>query len=128
MKTYEILRIKDLVAKLNTIRFDDFKITTKVYKLTKKINEHIEIINNEQVKIAKEYALVDNEGNLVVNKNQYQFENDEKKQNYLKEMNSIYNASVDDIEKIEIPVESIQNGQLLSAEDMITLEILVNWV
>lgn len=124
----DILNAKDSLIKLNNAKFSEFKIVASVYKLVKKVESIFDMVTKEQNKIIDIYVQKQENGQLVIKDNQYQFENDEKRNNFITEMNKLRSTEVDDISKITIPTDSIQILSDFSSEDMVRLEPLVEWI
>lgn len=127
MKIVNILDAKESIAKLNKIKFNDFKIVSKIYKLTKEINSVLEMVQQEQNKIIQKYVKKDNDKPVIVG-GQYQFDSDENRNNFVKEIAELKNSDADSIVTIDIPVDSIQYMSELTGADMIILEPFVNWI
>lgn len=123
----DILNAKDSLIKLNNAKFSEFKIVASVYKLVKKVESIYDIVTKEQNKIIDIYVQKQENGQLVIKDNQYQFENEEKKNGFIVEMNKLRFTEVDDISKITIPTDSIQHIVDFSSEDMVRLEPLIEW-
>lgn len=124
----DILNAKDSLIKLNNAKFSEFKIVASVYKLVKKVESILDMVTKEQNKIIDIYVQKQENGQLVIKDNQYQFENDEKRNSFIMEMNKLRFTEVDDISKINIPTDSIQILSDFSSEDMVRLEPLVEWI
>lgn len=124
----DILNAKDSLIKLNNAKFSEFKIVASVYKLVKKVESIYDMVTKEQNKIIDIYVQKQENGQLVIKDNQYQFENEEKKNSFITEMNKLRFTEVDDISKITIPTDSIQYILDFSSEDMVRLEPLIEWV
>lgn len=124
----DILNAKDSLIKLNNAKFSEFKIVASVYKLVKKVESIFDMVTKEQNKIIDIYVQKQENGQLVIKDNQYQFENDEKRNGFIMEMNKLRSTEVDDISKITIPTDSIQILSDFSSEDMVRLEPLVEWI
>ena len=127
MKVIDILDAKESLAKLNLVKFSDFKIVSSIYKLTKKVNNVLDMVQQEQKKIIDIYAKKDNNGKTIILNNMYQFEDEEKKNNFIKEMNDLKQQDIDDINKIDISMSKIQYGAELTGEELMKLEPLINW-
>ena len=127
MKIVNILDAKESIAKLNKIKFNDFKIVSKIYKLTKEINSVLEMVQQEQNKIIQKYVKKDKDKPVVVD-GQYQFDSAEDRNNFVKEIAELKNSDIDSIVTIDIPVDSIQYMNELTGADMIILEPFVNWI
>ena len=127
MKVIDILDAKESLAKLNLVKFSDFKIVSSIYKLTKKVNNVLDMVQQEQKKIIDIYAKKDNNGKTIILNNMYQFEDEEKKNNFIREMNDLKQQDIDDINKIDISMSKIQYGAELTGEELMKLEPLINW-
>ena len=127
MKVIDILDAKESLAKLNLVKFSDFKIVSSIYKLTKKVNNVLDMVQQEQKKIIDIYAKKDNNGKTIILNNTYQFEDEEKKNNFIREMNDLKQQDIDDINKIDISMSKIQYGAELTGEELMKLEPLINW-
>ncbi len=127
MKIIQILNARDSLAKINKIKFDDFNVTIKVFKLTKKVNEILEIVQTEQNKLMSEYAIVDENGIPIVKGSQFSFKDSDAKNKYYEEYKAILNTDVDDLEPIEIPLSSVKSANDISSEDLIKLDSLIKW-
>lgn len=127
MKVIDILDAKESLAKLNLVKFSDFKIVSSIYKLTKKVNNVLDMVQQEQKKIIDIYAKKDNNGKTIILNNMYQFEDEEKKNNFIKEMSDLKQQDIDDINKIDISMSKIQYGAELTGEELMKLEPLINW-
>ena len=128
MKIIQILNARDSLAKINKIKFDDFNITFKVFKLTKRVNEILEVVKVEQNKLISEYVITDNNGVPKVNGSQYMFKDPDTGNKYFEEYKSILNTDADDIEQIEIPLSSVKTANDISSEDLIKLDSLIKWI
>jgi len=128
MKIIDILNSRESLAKLNKIKFNDFKVVSSIYKLTKKVNEVLDMVQQEQQKIINLYVKKDDNGKIVVANNQYQFDNNENRIKFIKDMESLKQSNIDDIQKIDISMSKIQNGAELTGEELIKLEPLINWI
>lgn len=124
----DILNAKDSLIKLNNAKFSEFKIVASIYKLVKKVDSIFDMVTKEQNKIIDIYVQKQENGQLVIKDNQYQFENDEKRNSFIMEMNKLRFTEVDDISKITIPTDSIQILSDFSSEDMVRLEPFVEWI
>ena len=127
MKVIDILDAKESLAKLNLVKFSDFKIVSSIYKLTKKVNNVLDMVQQEQKKIIDIYAKKDDKGKTIILNNMYQFEDEEKKNSFIKEMNDLKQQDIDDINKIDISMSKIQYGAELTGEELMKLEPLINW-
>lgn len=127
MNILNVLDAKEAITKLNKVKFNDFKIVSKVYKLTKDINNILEMVQQEQNKIVKKYAKFENDKPSISN-GQYQFDSIENRNNFIKEMEELKKSNIDNIEKIDIPVDSIQYMSELTSVDMMILEPFINWI
>lgn len=129
MKVIDILNAKDSLAKLNKIKFSDFRIVSNIYKLTKKVNDVLEMVQQEQKKIIANYVDKDETGNPIIKENQYQFSKVENRTKFIQEIEDLKASNVDDIVKIDISLSSIQfSEEDFSGEDMLRLESLINWL
>ena len=128
MKVIDILVARDSLVKLIKVRFTDFKTTSAVYKLVKKVDSVTDMVQTEQKKIIDIYADKDEKGNLVVQNGNYIFSKPENNAKCVEEMNKLRNEEVTDVEKITIKLDSVQNASELSAEDIIKLEPVIDWV
>lgn len=127
MKIIQILNARDSLAKINKIKFDDFNITFKVFKLTKRVNEILEVVKVEQNKLISEYVITDNNGVPEVNGHQYMFKDPDAENKYLEEYKSLLNTSASLIEPIEIPLSSVKSAADISTEDLFKLDPLIKW-
>lgn len=127
MKIIQILNARDSLAKINKIKFDDFNVTIKVFKLTKKVNEILEIVQTEQNKLMSECAIVDENGTPIVKSSQFSFKDSDAKNKYYEEYKAILNTDADDLEAIEIPLSSVKTANDISSEDLIKLDSLIKW-
>lgn len=128
MTIKQILDAKPSLIKLNKIRFSDFKIVSKVYKLSKNIDSALELANAEQDKIIQTYVKKDENGNLVIINNQYQFSTEQDRLNFINEIEKLRNQEIEELNKIDIPTEKVQIVNDFSAEDMLLLDSIINWI
>lgn len=128
MTIKQILDAKPSLIKLNKIRFSDFKIVSKVYKLSKNIDSALELANAEQDKIIQTYVKKDENGNLVIINNQYQFATEQDRLNFINEIEKLRNQEIEELNKIDIPTEKVQIVNDFSAEDMLLLDSIINWI
>lgn len=128
MKIIDILVAKESVAKLNNFKFNDFKIVSNVYKLTKRINEILDLVKAEQQKIVDLYTKKDDNGKPIIENNQYQFETVEDRDNFISEFEKMKQTEVDDISRIDIPIDSVQIATEFTAKEMMQLEPIINWI
>lgn len=128
MTIKQILDAKPSLIKLNKIRFSDFKIVSKVYKLSKNIDSALELANAEQDKIIQTYVKKDGNGNLVIINNQYQFATEQDRLNFINEIEKLRNQEIEELNKIDIPTEKVQLVNDFSAEDMLLLDSIINWI
>ena len=128
MTINEILNAKDAIAKLNTIKFNDFKIVSRVYKLTKQVNTVIELYQQEVQKTLKMYAKLDEQGVPVIVNNQYQFEDVQHRDDFIKEIENVKSSEAEDVDRIDIKIDSIQFGSDLTSAEMLMLDPVVNWI
>lgn len=128
MTIKQILDAKPSLIKLNKIRFSDFKIVSKVYKLSKNIDSALELANAEQDKIIQTYVKKDENGNLVITNNQYQFATEQDRLNFINEIEKLRNQEIEELNKIDIPTEKVQIVNDFSAEDMLLLDSIINWI
>lgn len=128
MRIIDILTARESIAKLNKMKFNDFKMVTKVYKLTKKLNDTMDIYQQEQQKIVDMYVKKDANGKPDIANNMYQFENDENKRKFIVENEKLRFSEVDDVEKIDISISSIDAANDFTSEEMLKLEPIINWV
>jgi len=128
MRIIDILTARESIAKLNKMKFNDFKMVTKVYKLTKKLNDTMDIYQQEQQKIVDMYVKKDANGKPDILNNMYQFENDENKRKFIVENEKLRFSEVDDVEKIDISISSIDAANDFTSEEMLKLEPIINWV
>jgi len=103
-------------------------MVTKVYKLTKKLNDTMDIYQQEQQKIVDMYVKKDANGKPDILNNMYQFENDENKRKFIVENEKLRFSEVDDVEKIDISISSIDAANDFTSEEMLKLEPIINWV
>lgn len=128
MKIIQILNARDSLAKVNKIKFNDFNITIRVFKLTKRVNEILEIVQMEQKRIIEEYVLTDEKGNPVIENSRYKFKNVSDAKQYEEEYAVMLNTEADDLEQIQIPLASVKSATDISSEDLIKLVSLIEWV
>ena len=128
MKVIDILNARDSLVKLIKVKFTDFKTTTNVYKLVKKVDATFDMIQKEQEKIIDIYVDKDNQGNTVIQNGNYSFKSSENRDKFLQEINALRDEEVQDIEKLQIKLIDISNGPDLSAEDMLKLDPIIEWV
>ncbi len=128
MKVIDILNARDSLVKLIKVRFSDFKTTSNVYKLAKKVDAVFDMVQQEQDKIIDIYVKKDENGNPVTVNGNYHFENTEQRDKFLLDINKLRNEEVSDIEKITIKIDTIQAASDLSSEDMLKLDTVVDWV
>lgn len=128
MTIKQILDAKPSLIKLNKIRFSDFKIVSKVYKLSKNIDSALELANAEQDKIIQTYVKKDANGNSVIINNQYQFATEQDRLNFINEIEKLRNQEIEELNKIDIPTEKVQIVNDFSAEDMLLLDSIINWI
>ena len=127
MKINDIIASKEALIKLNNIKFTDFNISYKIYKTIKTVNEILDTVQEEQNKIIAKYVAKEESGKLKIENNQYQFNSDDDKMRFINELTSLKNSEVE-VNKIDIPVQSIQYANALSSSDLMTLDIFINWV
>lgn len=108
MKIVQTLNARDSLAKVNKIKFNDFNITIRVFKLTKRVNEILEIVQMEQKRIIEEYVLTDEKGNPVIENSRYKFKNVSDAKQYEEEYAVMLNTEADDLEQIQIPLASVK--------------------
>jgi len=128
MTINDILNAKESLTKLNKIKFNNFRTISNIYKLTKKVNSILELLQQENEKIIDIYVLKDSNGKPLIKNNQYQFETVEKKDSFIKESNKLRFEEVSDITKIDININDIQVSLDFSSEDMIKLDSMINWI
>lgn len=128
MKIVQTLNARDSLAKVNKIKFNDFNITIRVFKLTKRVNEILEIVQMEQKRIIEEYVLTDEKGNPVIENSRYKFKNVSDAKQYEEEYAVMLNTEADDLEQIQIPLASVKSATDISSEDLIKLVSLIEWV
>ena len=128
MKIIDILNAKESLMQLNKVKFNDFKIVSKVYKLTKQVQNILDLVQQEQQKIIDLYVKKDENGKLVIVNKQYQFETVEDMNRFVEEMEKMKNTECDDISKIDIPLQSIQVASDLTSEEMLRLDPIINWI
>ena len=128
MKIIQILNARDSLAKVNKIKFNDFNITIRVFKLTKRVNEILEIVQMEQKRIIEEYVLTDEKGNPVIENSRYKFKNVSDAKQYEEEYAAMLNTEAEDLEQIQIPLASVKSATDISSEDLIKLVSLIEWV
>ncbi len=124
----DILNAKDSLSKLNKIKFKNFKTISGIYKLTKKINSILELLQQENEKIIDIYTLKDKNGKPLIKDGQYQFESIEKRDSFVTEFNKLRTEEVTDVEKVSININDIQFSTDFSAEDMMKLDPIIEWV
>lgn len=120
MTINDILLSKESLMKLNQAKFKDFKMVMKIYNLTKKFNEVVDIVKDQQQKLINEYATGTEDG--VV-----KFENDENKQKFVEELEKIKNTEYTDIEMLTIHSSDITYLPDFSGNDMIILSAFIIW-
>ncbi len=128
MTINDILNAKESLAKLNKVKFNDFKVVSNVYKLTKKVNGVLEMVTQEQLKILDLYSKKDPAGKPLIENGQYQFESIENRDKFIDEITSLKKSEVDDIDKIDIRLDSIQFASDFTPEEMLALDPLINWI
>lgn len=128
MKIIDILNAKESLVLLSKCKFSDFKITNKLYKLTKKVNEVLDMVQQEQRKIVSLYVSKDDNGNPIVKDNQYQFDNVDARNKFIHEIEELKNSQADEIERLDIQSDKLQSGDMLTVSDVILLEPLINWI
>lgn len=128
MKIIDILNARNSIAMLNRIKFADFKMVSNVYRFTKRINEVLEMHQQEQKKIIDIYVLKDEKGQLVIKNNQYQFADEKVKQKFIEDMNSLALSEVPDLDRIDISLDSVQAAEGFTSEELLKLEPLINWI
>ncbi len=124
----DILNIREPLIKLNKIKFENFKTVSEIYKLTKQVDSVLDMVQQEQNKIIDMYVMKDEKGKPISKNSQYQFNKDEDRINFISDSNKLRTEEVNDINKINISLSSIKYSPDLSAEDMMKLESVINWV
>lgn len=128
MKVIDILNARDSLVKLIKVRFTDFKTTSNVYKLAKKVDATFDMVQKEQEKIIDIYVDKTAEGSPVIVNGNYSFAFAENRDKFLTDINKLRNEEVTDIEKIAISMDSIQVATDFSTEDMLKLDSIIDWV
>lgn len=128
MRIIDILNAKESLTKLNKVKFSDFKIASNVYKLTKQVNNVLDMVQQEQQKIIDIYVLKDANGKLVIKDNQYQFASPENRNNFIEEIEKLKQTEINDISKINISINTIQFANDFSGEELMILEPFINWL
>lgn len=128
MKVIDILNARDSLVKLIKVRFTDFKTTSGVYKLAKKVDATFDMVQKEQDKIIDIYVEKDEKGNPVIQNGNYCFKSAENKDNFLSDITKLRNEEVQDIEKLQIKISSVQVATDISTEDMLKLDPVIDWV
>lgn len=128
MKVIDILNARDSLVKLIKVRFTDFKTTSNVYKLAKKVDATFDMVQKEQEKIIDIYVDKTAEGSPVIVNGNYSFSSAENRDKFLTDINKLRNEEVTDIEKITISMDSIQVATDFSTEDMLKLDSIIDWV
>lgn len=128
MKINDILIAKESLTKLNKAKFNDFSLVYKIYKLTKQVNNVLDLVQEEQQKILETYAQKDANGNVVIENNQYKFENTEARSKFIEEIEKLRNSEAEDIVKIDISVKDVQSAMDFSSAELLVLDPIINWI
>lgn len=128
MTINDILAARDSLVKLNYVKFNDFSVTRKVYKLNKQFNSVIELALNEQNKIIDIYTKKDAQGKPIMVNAQYEFEKVEDRTKCFAEIAKLRSSNITDIEKVQIPLSSIELAKDISTQDLLLLECIIDWV
>lgn len=128
MTINDILAARDSLVKLNYVKFNDFSVTRKVYKLNKQFNSVIELALNEQNKIIDIYTKKDAQGKPIIVNAQYEFEKVEDRTKCFAEIAKLRSSNITDIEKVQIPLSSIELAKDISTQDLLLLECIIDWV
>ena len=128
MKIIDILNAKESLMQLNKVKFNDFKIVSKVYKLSKQVQTVLDLVQQEQDKILDLYAKKDANNKPIIISGQYQFETIENRNKFIEEIGKLRNTECDEVEKIDISLQSIQVASELTSEQMLKLDPIINWI
>ena len=128
MKVIDILNARDSLVKLIKVRFIDFKTTIAVYRLTKKVDEVIDMAQKEQDKIIDIYVAKGPDSKPIIENGNFKFESAENRDKFLVDVNNLRNEDISDIEKLTIKLDSIQIATDISPEDILKMELVINWV
>lgn len=114
---------KEALIKLNNVKFNDFKIAMKVFKLTKSVNENIEFFTTEYNKLIDLYKPEKLQNGSM------KFDSVENRTKFESELNTLLNTELEtNIEKIEIPLASVENAKDFSGNDIMALSPFVEWL
>lgn len=128
MKVNDILTARNSLAKLVKVKFTDFKTTISVYKLSKKVDEVLDMVQKEQDKIIDIYVVKNSNGKPLIENGNFKFETKENMDKFLADMNKLRSEEVTDIEKLAINLDTIQSGADITTEDIILMEPLISWL
>lgn len=122
MKFNELNIGKEALIKLNNVKFNDFKIAMKVFKLMKSVNENIDFFTSEYNKIVDSYDCE------KIQNGSLKFKTVEDKVKFEEEQHKLLNTELENIEKIEIPLASVENAKDFSGNDIMALSPFVEWL
>lgn len=130
MITYNyLLQTMAQFNKLLTINFSSFKLSRNLMLLKKKIDSELAIYIELEKKVIDKYAKKDENGNAVISSDGIvEFDNDENKNAYIKEVTELKNTTLDGFEKVSIFEDNFRDKKDIPApSDMLVLEELINW-
>ena len=117
MKVMQMLNSIPVLEKLMTLSLPVIK-AHKIYSLTKQINEQREFFINEEKKMIEKYDAAALEDGRI------QFQEEEKKTEFLKEHNELLNFEVENLKPVILTLDDLANCEL-SANDIILLEDVI---
>ncbi len=130
MITYNyLLQTMAQFNKLLTINFSIFKLSRNLMLLKKKIDSELAIYIELEKKVIDRYAKKDENGNAVISADGIvEFDNDENKDAYIKEVTELKNTPLEGFEKVSIFGDNFKDKKDIPApSDMLVLEELINW-
>ena len=130
MLTYNyLLQSAPLYNKLLQTNFTSFKLSRNLMIQKKKIDNELSIYLELEKKLIDKYAKKDDNGQPIVCEDGIiEFDSEDNKAEYIREIIELKNTTIDNFEKVTIYEDNFRNANdIPSPNEMLALEEVIDW-
>ena len=130
MLTYNyLLQSAPLYNKLLQTNFTSFKLSRNLMIQKKKIDNELSIYLELEKKLIDKYAKKDDNGQPIVGEDGIiEFDSEDNKAEYIREIIELKNTTIDNFEKVTIYEDNFRNANdIPSPNEMLALEEVIDW-
>ena len=130
MLTYNyLLQSAPLYNKLLQTNFTSFKLARNLLIQKKKIDNELSIYLELEKKLIDKYAKKDDNGQPIVGEDGIiEFDSEDNKAEYIREIIELKNTTIDNFEKVTIFEDNFRNANdIPSPNEMLALEEVIDW-